>query len=46
MVIDAGLKVGVVHPLGLFDESVTVPVNTLFGVTVIVAFPVDPLLMV
>ena len=46
VVIDVGLKVGVVHPLGLFEENVTVPVNALFGVTVIVACPEDPLLMV
>ena len=46
VVIDVGLKVGVVHPLGLFEESVTVPVNSLVGFTLIVAFPEDPLLMV
>ena len=46
VVIEVGLKVGVVHPLGVLDESVTVPVNALFGVTVIVACPEDPLLMV
>ena len=46
VVIDVGLKVGVVHPLGLFEESATVPVNPLVGFTDIVAFPEDPLLMV
>ena len=45
-VIDAGLKVGVFHPLGLLEESVTVPVNPVAEFMVIVAFPVDPLLMV
>ena len=45
VVIDVGLKVGVVHPLGLFEESATMPMNPLVGFTVIVAFPEDPLLM-
>ena len=46
LVIDVGLKVGVFHPLGVLEESVTVPGNPLVGFMVIVAFPVDPLLMV
>ena len=46
VVIDVGLKVGVFHLLGVLEESVTVPVNPFVGFMVIVAFPVDPLLMV
>ena len=38
VVIDVGLKVGVVHPLGLFEESATMPMNPLVGLRFLLLF--------